>query len=1219
MIKNRVVVDEVDKIKIRNRDVLPLRACVWNLNGLKSSKVQKLKSINFDSIRQLLDHNDLICFSETWRDLKDDFQLDLDNNFLEFHKTGIRRFRSGRASGGMSLLIRTSIAKNCSIVQSDSYHIWCQIDREAYGWESDLFICFLYIPPSTSNWFKSGESLTFDSLQEECSLYENKGWVLLFGDTNARTGNVNDFIENDEIDEFLPVGDNYQPDTILDKRINDDESALNTNGTSLIEFCKSTGFRILNGRVDKKHSHSFTYFNNSGNSVVDYALLKEEFFHLVNKLRVGELSEFSDHCPLQITIKASLCVIKKLDSAPTNSLEKETTLTNNLIDNYKTKFLVDDNSIEKLISALKGEEVNNYIEIIKAQLDDCKSSADVDKVVNNLRSKLLELSENNFCAKKIFTKNKSRIKKCAWFDEECKTIKTSLNKARKSYQDACKSSASCRYNNLDSLRTSYFSLRREYKKLLKRKRKFFLDFEKEELWDLKSESPKAFWKKLSSGQKKVGCDFSKNELFDYFNNLLTNNDTNSSATCDNLTVVSPMTADSTANDETQKLIDNLLNSNITFEEVERMTKKLKSGKATGLDMINAELLKNLNNKFLHVFVSLFNKLLQNGHFPEEWAIGIIVLIFKGGEKDNLDNYRGITLLSIFGKLFIGILLQRLNNVVSDYEILCENQLAYRKGYQTSDHIFTLRAVIENTFQNKKGALYLCFVDFKKAFDSVDHKELLHKLATYGIKGNFLKIIASLYSKVKSSVRGADGLTDLFSCSRGVRQGCLLSPLLFALFLNDLNNYISTSSVGVKIGEDSIHSLLYADDLVLIARDPVDLQSQLNALQQFINSLKMEVNISKTKIMVLKNKKRKSRAKPGNEFKWYLGNIQVKECESYKYLGVTFKSNGSFTEHVDKVREKAQKSYYSLLAKSRDWGGFQPRLFLYLFDHTIIPILNYASDVWGTSECPKLERLHLSASKYALGVKSSTNTDAVYSELGRMSIQSYHHVNILKFYIRLSILDNKRYASKAFEMLVSDADSGCSNWVSTARNLQQVYDVQLSDNNSNIKTKVQQHFQSVIMGRLKEQIIQDKKLKTYAKFKTTYKFEAYLDTLSDFTERSCFAKFRLSAHNLQIEIGRFGKNKTPRSERYCAYCKTLKKYVVEDEVHFLTVCPLFEQERQILFNNIYSLYPSTRLLNNENMFLWLLSQEDRECIHFLAKFCKRGFKKREKDIQNLLIN
>ena len=118
-----------------------------------------------------------------------------------------------------------------------------------------------------------------------------------------------------------------------------------------------------------------------------------------------------------------------------------------------------------------------------------------------------------------------------------------------------------------------------------------------------------------------------------------------------------------------------------------MIHDLKNGKAPGLDRISAELLKNLNEQFHKVFVQFFNRILERGDFPEEWAVGIIVLLFKGGDKGNLDNYRGITLLSIFGKLFVGILLQRLNKTVSTYNILNETQIAYRKGYQTSDHIF----------------------------------------------------------------------------------------------------------------------------------------------------------------------------------------------------------------------------------------------------------------------------------------------------------------------------------------------------------------------------------------------------------------------------------------------------------------------------------------------------------------------------------------------------
>ena len=127
-----------------------------------------------------------------------------------------------------------------------------------------------------------------------------------------------------------------------------------------------------------------------------------------------------------------------------------------------------------------------------------------------------------------------------------------------------------------------------------------------------------------------------------------------------------------------------------------------------------------------------------------------------------------------------------------------------------------------------------------------------------------------------------------------------------------------------IRDSIIHTLLYADDLVLIARNKGDLQSQLNALYDFITSVKMEVNMDKTKIMILRNNKRKSRSKLKNHPIWYLGGKPVKECESYKYLGVTLKSNGTFVEHVEKIKEKAQKSYFALLAKSKEWGGISTK-------------------------------------------------------------------------------------------------------------------------------------------------------------------------------------------------------------------------------------------------------------------------------------------------------
>ena len=840
----------------------------------------------------------------------------------------------------------------------------------------------------------------------------------------------------------------------------------------------------------------------------------------------------------------------------------------------------------------------------------------VDSIIDSLRTKLIDISKKCFLVKTVFPKNDNQTRSDnSWFDSECRDKKQKLNYNLKMYQESLRIINSG-WSNISScdLRNAYFQQGREYKALLRSKRKLFLNSQKEKLWSLKSESPKKFWKKLNKGKNKVLLTFTNNQLFDYFDHLL-NNDLDGSG--NNQEVLRQHKCPLDASILSQ--IDTELNCPITMEEVQNMVANLKTGKAPGLDMISAELLKNLHYKLYIVFVRLFNRVFQSGDFPEEWAIGIIVLLFKGGIKSDLDNYRGITLLSIFGKLFIGILLQRLQKTVAKYEILRENQIAYRKGYQTSDHIFTLRAIIEHTFEVKKGPLYLCFIDFSKAFDSINHAHLIKKLCMYGIQGNLLNIISSLYSKVKSCVKGSNELTDLFSCSRGVRQGCLLSPLLFALFLNDLDNKISDSSAGVNIGEKTIHTLLYADDLVLLANSPKDMQLQLNLLNTLLNSSKMKVNLGKTKIMVLRKNKRKSRAKKGNEIIWKLGDKEIEECEVYKYLGVIFKSNGSFSEHAEKIKEKAQKSYFSLLAKSREWGGFQPRLFLYLFDHTILPVLNYASEIWGTNEWPKLERLHLSACKYALGVKSSTTTDAVYAELGRYSVLSSRHINILKFFMRLSNLENERYANIAFNMLVADADAGYSNWVSTARNLVSIYDIKNSDNNTVIKQKVQRHFQSSIINNLALHISQDKKLKTFALFKSTFKFEAYLDIFWDFGIRSNFTKLRLSAHNLQIETGRYGIKKTPRTERYCIHCKSKESYVVEDEVHFLVTCPLFAKDREAMLTSICAKFPSIRMLSEKNLFIWLLSQEDVYCLERVGKFCTNAFLLRENTLKLAIYN
>ena len=155
----------------------------------------------------------------------------------------------------------------------------------------------------------------------------------------------------------------------------------------------------------------------------------------------------------------------------------------------------------------------------------------------------------------------------------------------------------------------------------------------------------------------------------------------------------------------------------------------------------------------------------------------------------------------------------------------------------------------------------------------------------------------------------------------------------------------------------------------------------------------------------------------------------------------------------------------------------------------------------------------------------------------------------------------------------------------------------------------------VLHRLHKHITENRKLKLYASCKKVYKFESYFDYIQDFTVGCSLAKLRVSAHNLQIEAGRFSKNKTPRDERFCPYCKSLKIFSVEDEIHFLLTCHLYSEKRQRFSENIHRHFPSTASLNDINMDIWLMSAEDYNITKRLGNFCKKSLEERSKFLRD----
>ena len=173
-------------------------------------------------------------------------------------------------------------------------------------------------------------------------------------------------------------------------------------------------------------------------------------------------------------------------------------------------------------------------------------------------------------------------------------------------------------------------------------------------------------------------------------------------------------------------------------------------KCSGPDLILNEIIKYSSVATCKSLVKLFNLILNSGNYPETWRKSFIILIFKSGDRSDMNNYRGISLQNSIAKLFSSLLNERLNVF---YENLYANQqFGFRHNHRTTDSIFVLKTLLTKYLNKKKQNVYSCFVDLKKAFDSLWHNGLLYKLMKSGIGGKFYNVIDSMYSSCKSAVK-----------------------------------------------------------------------------------------------------------------------------------------------------------------------------------------------------------------------------------------------------------------------------------------------------------------------------------------------------------------------------------------------------------------------------------------------------------------------------------
>ena len=379
-------------------------------------------------------------------------------------------------------------------------------------------------------------------------------------------------------------------------------------------------------------------------------------------------------------------------------------------------------------------------------------------------------------------------------------------------------------------------------------------------------------------------------------------------------------------------------------------------------------------------------------------------------RAKLGNYRPITVLVSLSGFFSKLLNERLIDVVEAHCLLGEAQNGFRKGRCGADNIFVLNTILWKA-KAMKEQVHLGFVDISKAYDSVNRDILWQKLEKIGIRGAFLETLKALYSGDSIRCLFNDTKTGPVYLRRGLRQGCSLSPLLFALYISDIGETLSSSTLGFDLDGQPIAGLLFADDIVLISKTSAGLRTLFSLVKSHCDDLLLEINTGEGKSEIIS---------PSDE-DWDIHNedgevtLSLRQVLQYKYLGLECFLSPVKTSRMkqEKCIKTANKYKFACLHIGRR-GPDMVDATLATWENIAIPAILFGCETTLFSETSiiAIERVQGQIAKNLLGLPSSTANICAQTELGIIPFRLALYKAQLAFYFRVLDMPSKRFAKKA---------------------------------------------------------------------------------------------------------------------------------------------------------------------------------------------------------------
>ena len=470
----------------------------------------------------------------------------------------------------------------------------------------------------------------------------------------------------------------------------------------------------------------------------------------------------------------------------------------------------------------------------------------------------------------------------------------------------------------------------------------------------------------------------------------------------------------------------------SLEEIKKGISKLNSNKTPGHDGITKENLIAAGPNMVEILRLVFNNILSLEYVPTNFRLGIQVPLYKGKNTSTLDtnNYRGITLLSTYNKLFEVLLWGRMSTWWSETDVVSRLQGACRRGYSCLHTALLLQESIASLLENN-SKVFVLYLDVKKAFDSIWIDGLFHRLYALGVTGRTWRILYKSYVDFKSRVRVGDRVSEWYSMTCGIHQGGYLSLIKYTAFIDSLIRNLEDSGACATIYGINISPLGYADDIASASVSKRKVDRTLEIADQHSREWRYEFNAKKSAILVYGESE--AERKVGTKYRQYkLGNEKVKELVEYDHVGLKNCTGNDFSNRTIEKIKKGRKTLNAASGIGLKRGGLSMKACSFIFWSLIIPITTFASELWvlKDKDVQLLEDFERYAGRRMQRFPSCSPNETSFAGLGWMRLENFIAAKKLIFIRTIVKMDDNSPCKKLLRhrslLFSNDIENGLLN-------------------------------------------------------------------------------------------------------------------------------------------------------------------------------------------------